>query len=111
MSKITAKATKKSSARETDNFYFKILVYFVVGTIWIKINGAPALLSDLFSVYCWPSTIASPSIARLEYAILPHLGSASYSAVGGPFPLGLALNQKSRPDQVMAERLFMQLNS
>jgi hypothetical protein len=31
---------KKSIAAETDNAYFlKILVYFVLGTIWIKVNG------------------------------------------------------------------------
>jgi hypothetical protein len=35
-----SKAAKKSAARETDNAYFlKILVYFVLGTIWIKVNG------------------------------------------------------------------------
>jgi hypothetical protein len=34
-----SKAAKKSS-RETDNVYFlKILIYFVLGTIWIKYNG------------------------------------------------------------------------
>jgi hypothetical protein len=35
-----SKAAKKSIARETDNAYFlKILIYFVLGTIWIKVNG------------------------------------------------------------------------
>lgn len=35
-----SKSAKKSSARETDNAYFlKILIYFVLGTIWIKVNG------------------------------------------------------------------------
>ncbi|MDB5178349.1 MAG: hypothetical protein JWN01_292 [Patescibacteria group bacterium] len=34
------KVTKKSAAKETDNVYFlKILIYFVLGTIWIKYNG------------------------------------------------------------------------
>ena len=35
-----SKTVKKASARETDNAYFlKILIYFVLGTIWIKVNG------------------------------------------------------------------------
>jgi len=35
-----SKATKKNSGRETDNAYFlKILIYFVLGTIWVKVNG------------------------------------------------------------------------
>ncbi len=32
--------TAKKATRETDNTYFlKILIYFVLGTIWIKVNG------------------------------------------------------------------------
>ncbi len=35
-----SKSTKKSAATETDNAYFlKILIYFVLGTIWVKANG------------------------------------------------------------------------
>ncbi len=35
-----SKAVKKSPLRETDNTYFlKILIYFVLGTIWIKVSG------------------------------------------------------------------------
>lgn len=35
-----SKTAKKVSARESDNAYFlKILVYFVLGMIWIKVNG------------------------------------------------------------------------
>lgn len=34
------KKAVKTSARETDNAYFlKILIYFILGTIWIKYNG------------------------------------------------------------------------
>jgi hypothetical protein len=30
----------KRVAKETDNAYFlKILIYFVLGTIWVKVNG------------------------------------------------------------------------
>jgi hypothetical protein len=33
-------ASSRGSSRETDSVYFlKILIYFVLGTIWIKING------------------------------------------------------------------------
>ncbi|HEY2004768.1 MAG TPA: hypothetical protein VGH44_06690 [Candidatus Saccharimonadia bacterium] len=35
-----AKSTKKSAPKETDNVYFlKILIYFILGTIWVKFNG------------------------------------------------------------------------
>jgi hypothetical protein len=35
-----SKPAKKTTAKETDNAYFlKILIYFVLGTIWIKHNG------------------------------------------------------------------------
>ena len=34
------KATRKPAERETDSVYFlKILIYFVLGTIWVKYNG------------------------------------------------------------------------
>jgi hypothetical protein len=36
--------SKKIASKETDNVYFlKILIYFVLGTIWIKINGMPLI--------------------------------------------------------------------
>jgi hypothetical protein len=32
--------SKRTTARETDNAYFlKILVYFVLGMVWVKVNG------------------------------------------------------------------------
>ena len=35
-----SKPAKKTRARETDDAYFlKILIYFVLGTIWVKYNG------------------------------------------------------------------------
>ena len=35
-----SKTAKRSSARETDNAYFlKILIYFILGMVWIKVNG------------------------------------------------------------------------
>lgn len=35
-----SKPAKKTSPRESDNFYFlKILLYFLVGMVWIKLNG------------------------------------------------------------------------
>jgi hypothetical protein len=36
--------SKKSALVETDNVYFlKILIYFVLGTIWVKIDGMPII--------------------------------------------------------------------
>jgi hypothetical protein len=35
-----SKTIKKSAAKETDNAYFlKILIYFTLGMLWVKING------------------------------------------------------------------------
>jgi hypothetical protein len=35
-----AKTTKKAGSKEPDSIYFlKILIYFVLGTIWIKYDG------------------------------------------------------------------------
>jgi hypothetical protein len=37
-----SKTAKKSV--ETDNVYFlKILIFFVLGTIWLKVNGMPVI--------------------------------------------------------------------
>jgi hypothetical protein len=34
--------TTRKAAKETDSVYFlKILMYFVLGTIWVKIGGIP----------------------------------------------------------------------
>jgi hypothetical protein len=35
-----SKPAKKTVAKETDNAYFlKILIYFTLGMLWVKING------------------------------------------------------------------------
>jgi hypothetical protein len=35
-----SKPIKRTTLKETDNVYFlKILIYFVLGTIWLKVNG------------------------------------------------------------------------
>jgi hypothetical protein len=37
---MSKRAAKRTPARETDNAYFlKLLIYFVLGTIWVKVNG------------------------------------------------------------------------
>jgi hypothetical protein len=48
--KRMSKTIKKSV--ETDNVYFlKILIYFVLGTIWIKVNGMPVIpVGGIFGV-------------------------------------------------------------
>lgn len=43
-----SKAIKQTSARETDNAYFlKILIYFLFGMTWIKVNGYMVLPAGL----------------------------------------------------------------
>ena len=39
-----SKVAKRTIARETDNAYFlKILIYFILGMVWVKVNGIVVL--------------------------------------------------------------------
>jgi hypothetical protein len=82
-----AKAAKKSkSAKETDNVYFlKILIYFVLGTIWIKYNGYVVFpLGLIFGVILAQKDHFAID-RKVEYAIL--LISAIIGLLAGGFYL------------------------
>jgi hypothetical protein len=62
---------KKSSARETDNAYFlKILIYFVLGMIWVKVNGLVVLpIGLIFGIIIAQHDHFSID-RKIEYAVL-----------------------------------------
>ncbi len=66
-----SKATKKSRATETDNAYFlKILIYFVLGTIWVKVNGYVVLpLGLIFGIVIAQHDHFAID-RKIEYAVL-----------------------------------------
>ena len=62
---------KKVKARETDSVYFlKILIYFVLGTIWIKINGVVILPIGLVFGVIISQKDHFAIDRKVEYAIL-----------------------------------------
>jgi len=69
--KPARKSAKNSSARETDNYYFlKILVYFVVGTVWIKLNGIVILPIGLLVGILLAQHDKFMIDRKIEYAVL-----------------------------------------
>ena len=83
---MTTKSRKKAVAKETDSAYFlKILLYFMLGLIWLKLNGRPIVPLGLI-VGLLVSTHEHFQIDRkMEYAILL---IATMLGIGG----GIALN-------------------
>jgi hypothetical protein len=68
--KKTAKKTT-TRERETDNVYFlKILVYFVLGTVWIKMNGIIILPIGLILGLIIAQKDHFAIDRKVEYAIL-----------------------------------------
>jgi hypothetical protein len=66
-----AKTAKKSSSTESDNTYFlKILIYFVLGTIWIKFNGYVVLPIGLLLGVLIAQKEHFQIDRKVEYAIL-----------------------------------------
>lgn len=66
-----ARSTKKSAAKETDNVYFlKILIYFVLGTVWVKYNGFVVLPLGLLLGLLIAQKDHFAIDRKIEYAIL-----------------------------------------
>ena len=62
---------KKVSKNEPDSVYFlKILMYFVLGTIWIKINGRPLIPAGLILGILFSSHEHFMIDRKVEYAVL-----------------------------------------
>jgi len=83
---MATKSRKKAVVKETDSAYFlKILLYFMLGIIWLKLNGRPIVPLGLI-VGLLISTHEHFQIDRkMEYAILL---IATMLGIGG----GIALN-------------------
>ena len=66
-----ARSTKKSALKETDNVYFlKILIYFVLGTVWVKYNGFVVLPLGLLLGLLIAQKDHFAIDRKIEYAIL-----------------------------------------
>lgn len=87
-----AKTTKKTPVREADNAYFlKILIYFILGTVWIKLyvnnNGVPLVPIGLILGVIIAQHDHFAIDRKIEYAIL--LVSAVLGLAGWGFYLAL----------------------
>lgn len=66
-----SKVAKKSRATETDSTYFlKILIYFILGLIWIKINGYVVLPIGLILGVIIAQHDHFAIDRKIEYAVL-----------------------------------------
>ena len=74
---------KKASARETDNAYFlKILIYFVLGMIWVKVNGIVVLPVGLILGVIIAQHDHFSIDRKVEYAVLIVAGILGLSGMG-----------------------------
>ena len=83
-----AKALKKKASPESDNLYFlKILIYFVLGTVWVKYNGYVVLPLGLIVGVIIAQKDHFAIDRKVEYAIL--IISAVVGLTGWGFYLAL----------------------
>jgi hypothetical protein len=65
------KTTRKAAATETDSTYFlKILLYFVLGTIWVKYNGYVVFPIGLVIGVIFTRSDHFAIDRKIEYAVL-----------------------------------------
>ncbi len=65
------KSARKSAAQETDSVYFlKILLYFVLGTIWIKYHGLVVFPIGLAVGLLFSRSDHFAIDRKIEYAVL-----------------------------------------
>ena len=63
--------SKKSSKPETNSAYFlKILLYFILGLIWVKINGRPLIPLGLIIGLLFSTHEHFQIDRKIEYAVL-----------------------------------------
>jgi hypothetical protein len=76
-----SRSAKKRTARESDDAYFlKILIYFVLGTIWLKYNGFVIFPAGMLLGIIVAQKDHFSIDRRIEYAIL--LVSAVIGLIG-----------------------------
>jgi hypothetical protein len=62
---------KKTVETETDSAYFlKLLLYFMVGLVWIKVNGIPLLPIGLLAGLLFSTHEHFQIDRKIEYAVL-----------------------------------------
>jgi len=71
MATTSKKRTKNSNKAESDNWYFlKILMYFILGTFWIKYNGYFVLPLGLLAGLLIAQKDRFAIDRKIEYAVL-----------------------------------------
>jgi hypothetical protein len=75
---------RSTSAKESDSTYFlKILLYFVLGLVWIKVNGLPIIPAGAIVGAMFAQHDHFAIDRKLEYLIL--LVSAAVGLAGAGF--------------------------
>jgi hypothetical protein len=68
---MATRSRKKTSKPETDSGYFlKILLYFILGLIWIKVNGRPVIPLGLIVGLLFSTHEHFKIDRKVEYAVL-----------------------------------------
>lgn len=68
---MTQSKRKKAVETETDSAYFlKLLLYFMVGLVWIKVNGMPILPIGLLAGLLFSTHEHFQIDRKIEYAVL-----------------------------------------
>ena len=68
---MATKQRKKTTKPETDSAYFlKLLLYFILGLIWIKINGRPLVPIGLIIGLLFSTHEHFRIDRKIEYAVL-----------------------------------------
>jgi hypothetical protein len=68
---MATKRRKKTTKPETDSSYFlKLLLYFILGLIWVKINGRPVIPLGLIAGLLFSTHEHFRIDRKIEYAVL-----------------------------------------
>ena len=68
---MATKSTKKSSRPETNSAYFlKILLYYILGLIWVKVDGRPLIPLGLIIGLVFSTHEHFQIDRKVEYAVL-----------------------------------------
>jgi hypothetical protein len=74
---------KKQHVEESSGVYFlKILLYFILGTIWIKINGKPVLPIGLILGLLFSSHEHFQIDRKVEYGLLLVASVLAFAGLG-----------------------------
>ncbi len=75
--------SKKAHVEESGSVYFlKILLYFILGTIWIKINGRPLIPVGLILGLIFSSHEHFQIDRKVEYGILLVAAVLAFAGLG-----------------------------